>query len=212
MPAPSVNSGCSVARDVVFEHGVARKVKRPPVGVVLEILGAEGDALVEHHVIADDGSGSDDDARAVVDGEVFADLRARMDVDTGGGMRHLREEARGHGDLQVQQLMRRAVVEHHLDAGVAEHDLRAVFDGGVILGDGFYVSVEQPGNQGDALHEGVGLLVAGQFADDVTDAHQVQCAVFLPEVLGKYGTPHQGDQAGQQFFHIGWRFAGQAGE
>ena len=43
---------------------------------------AERRALIELDVVADDRRLADDDARTVVDEEVFADLRAGVDVDT----------------------------------------------------------------------------------------------------------------------------------
>ena len=44
---------------------------------------AERCALIELDIVADDRRLADDDARAVVDEEVFSDLRTGVDVDTG---------------------------------------------------------------------------------------------------------------------------------
>ena len=55
---------------------------------------AQRDALVQLHVVADDGRLADDHAGAVVDAEVLADSRPRRDVDARARMRQLAHDAR----------------------------------------------------------------------------------------------------------------------
>ena len=52
---------------------------------------AERDALVEHAVVAHDGGFADDDAHGVVDKEVLANLRGRVNLDAGDVAGDLRE-------------------------------------------------------------------------------------------------------------------------
>ena len=85
-PAPTV--------DAVFERrmplGAARRAPRR--------LPAEGDAVVEHDVVADDRGLADDDAHAVVDEEAAADRGAGMDLDAREEPHELRAEPRGQAE------------------------------------------------------------------------------------------------------------------
>ena len=54
---------------------------------------AEGDALVERHVVADLGGLADHHAHAVIDEEAPTDLRARMDLDAGEEAAEVAHEA-----------------------------------------------------------------------------------------------------------------------
>lgn len=53
------DGGVGIDGDVVLDDGMAGLVQEASVGIVLEVAGAEGDALIEHDVMADDGGGSD---------------------------------------------------------------------------------------------------------------------------------------------------------
>jgi hypothetical protein len=67
--------GARAHGDVVAQGGVALA------GLVAGA--AECDALVEHAVVAHDGGFADDDAHGVVDKEVLANLRGRVNLDAG---------------------------------------------------------------------------------------------------------------------------------
>ena len=54
---------------------------------------AQGDALVNEHVIAYFAGFADDDSHAVVDEEATADLCPGVDFDTGEGSRKLADDA-----------------------------------------------------------------------------------------------------------------------
>ena len=58
-----------------------------------EMAGAEGDGLVDTHIVADDRGLADHDAGAVIDEETRSDAGARMNVDSGPRMRDLRDQA-----------------------------------------------------------------------------------------------------------------------
>ena len=80
-----------------------------PRGVDLEALRPERHRLIEAHVAADDRRLADHDARSVVDEEAFADLRARMDVDAGRGMRDFRDDPREHRRAETIEHVRQTM-------------------------------------------------------------------------------------------------------
>jgi hypothetical protein len=61
----------------------------PLMGIALLIqrkaLGAQGDPLVDAHIVADDAGLADDDPGAMVDETAFADGGPRVNVDAGYG-------------------------------------------------------------------------------------------------------------------------------
>ena len=92
---------------------------------------AEGHALIEGYVVADNGRLADDDAHAVIDEQPFADLCARMDFNS-------REEAGdGRNDagcdkpfVQVEE-MSQAVCPDSVQSRVAQQDFQGIFYGRV---------------------------------------------------------------------------------
>ena len=90
---------------------------------------AEGDTLIEGHVVADDRRFSDDDAHAMVDEQAFADLGAGMDLDA-------REEAGNRGNeagrdepLMLIEEVGQAMGPDGMKAGIAEQDFQRVLGG-----------------------------------------------------------------------------------
>lgn len=75
--------GARAHRDIIAQGGVAFA------GLVAGTT--ERDALVEHAVVAHDGSLANNDAHGVVDKEVLADLRGGMNLDAGDVAGDLRE-------------------------------------------------------------------------------------------------------------------------
>ena len=73
--------GVGVDGDVVLYYGVAWQVEHMAVAVAREVLGSEGYSLIYHYACANDGRGSYDDARAVVDAEGRPYLRGGVNVD-----------------------------------------------------------------------------------------------------------------------------------
>ena len=92
------DGGVGVNDDAVFEDGVARNVLDGVAGFVeRKTLCAQGDSLVELDVCANDARGTDDYARAVVDGEVGTDLGCGVNVDARFAMGHFCDDARNEG-------------------------------------------------------------------------------------------------------------------
>src|SRR3546814_19240390 len=70
---------------------------------------AERDALIDRDIVADLGGLADHDAETMIDEEVPADLRARMDVDRGQETRQVIDEAREEEQPRLEQPVRDAV-------------------------------------------------------------------------------------------------------
>lgn len=88
----------AVYNDIVFEDGMAvDTLDRVTLCIKGETLGSEGNALIDFHMVAKDTGGTDDDACAMVDGEVAADRGSRMYVNAGLAMGHLGNDARYEG-------------------------------------------------------------------------------------------------------------------
>ena len=94
---------------------------------------AERHALIELDVVADDRRLADDDAGAVVDEEVFADLGAGVDVDAGRAVGIFAHDARDERHAALIQLVRDAVDEDGIQTGVGEDDLLLAAGGGVAV-------------------------------------------------------------------------------
>ena len=80
-------------------------------------------------VVADDRRFSDDDAHTVVDEELFADARARVDLDTSEKAPNVREQPGGHFRAADVQRVRETVDLAGVESRVREDDLQ-VADGG----------------------------------------------------------------------------------
>ena len=104
-------------------------------------------------MVTDSGSLTDDNASTVVDEEVFADLRAGVDVDTGLRVRVFRHHARDHRDLVLIQLVCDAVDEDGEHAGVREQDLLLAVSRRIALKVCRQVLEQQLLNGRDALDE-----------------------------------------------------------
>src|SRR5215217_1355606 len=96
---PSEDGGVGVHHDVVLNRGVALLVGQG----LLHHEGAQRDALIDGHVVADDGRLADDDARPMVDDEAAADGGARVDVHAGALVGVLGEQARQQREAEPVQ-------------------------------------------------------------------------------------------------------------
>ena len=111
--------------------------------VILKALGTKRDTLIESDMIADDTRLADDDTRAVVNGEIFADLCTRMDVNTCLRMGQLGDNTRYDGNTQLVQLMGDTVVRHSVHHRITENHLAIVGSSRVVVEHGLYVGIEQ---------------------------------------------------------------------
>lgn len=203
--------GVGIDGHVVLDDGVAGRVLWVAFLVVGEVACAQCHTLVEHHMVADNGGLTDDDAGAVVYGEMGADLRGGVYVDAGVGVCQFGDDAWQHGDAQLVQRVCGAVVGHHQYGGVAEHRLGVARCCGVILRHRFHVGQQCLLDGGQLLDKlqgtGIGLLLyrigtdivgkshaAGRLLpQDGVDAAGVHADVFAEE-MGKedpLDVPHQ---------------------
>ena len=104
---------------------------------------AQRDGLIDAHPLADHRRFADHDARAVVDEKSGADGRARMDVDAGFAVRQFSHDARQQRQAQLVKAVRHAVVDHGLNAGVAQQHLIDAARRRIALESGQHVAVEQ---------------------------------------------------------------------
>ena len=115
----SENGGVGVDNAVITDIGVALyTLYGIAILVELEALCAEGNALIDLYVIADGGCFADDDTRAVVDEEAFADGCACVDIDAGffvGEFGHQSCDVRDAADVY---LVREAVDRDSIEAGI----------------------------------------------------------------------------------------------
>jgi hypothetical protein len=96
---------------------------------------AEGDALIDRDVVADDGGFADDDAHAVVNEEAAADDGAGMDLDASPETDDLGHEAGDELEVPAPKPMIDAMNPDGLEAGIAEQDHEARGGGGVTFED-----------------------------------------------------------------------------
>ena len=135
--------GIGINRYIVFDNGMSGNIHRQSFFVEGEILGAERYALVKADVIADDGCLAHNNASPVVDTEIFADLRAGMDVDARAGMRHFRNDAWEDRYAKLEECMSRPLVEHGVYGGITEDDFTDTFGRRVAIEDGFDIGRKQ---------------------------------------------------------------------
>ena len=120
---------------------------------------AQGDALVELHIVADDGGLADDDAGAVVDEEVSADLRPGVDVDAGAAVGVFRHDPGDKGHLQLVEHVGQAVDGDGVKAGIGDDHLRLVGGGGVTVVGGLEVRFHIGPDLGQLFQKGRGQVL-----------------------------------------------------
>lgn len=183
--------GIAVDDDVVFEYGVACDAF-DGVSVIVKgkALGTEGDALIEFHVVANDASGSNDDACAVVDGEVVPYLCARMDVDACLAVCDLCDDAWYERYAEQQQLMCYPIAGDGFDDRVAADDFAIGAGSRIAVVGCLNVGCQYAAHVGQALdelcHDGLCLFCerTGGFGFVVLEAKS--CQYLLGEEMAEF--------------------------
>src|SRR5882724_2113376 len=85
---------------------------------------AQGDALVEQHVVADFRGGANDHAHAVIDEESAPDGGAGVDFDACQKAGNLRQKARQNRDAGLIEAVRKPVKKYSVEAGITEENLK----------------------------------------------------------------------------------------
>src|SRR4029077_17668393 len=109
-------------------------------GMPLAALGAgtaQGDALVDQHVVADLAGLADDDSGAVIDEETMTDAGARVDLDAREEAAHLRDHARNQRQIPAVELVGETMEQERLKAGIAEDDFKDALSRRVLAENGF---------------------------------------------------------------------------
>ena len=101
----------------------------------LQRRAAQGHALIERDVVADDSGAADDDAHAVIDEQAAADYRTGMDFDAGEEASDMGHEAADQFKPAAPQEMREAVQDDGVETGVAQHDFEPRARGRVMRHD-----------------------------------------------------------------------------
>ena len=78
----SEDRGVGIDGDMVLDDRMTGNIQHVAVLIVAEALGTKRHTLIEGDVVADDGGLANDDARAVVDSKILADLGTWVNVDT----------------------------------------------------------------------------------------------------------------------------------
>ena len=85
---------------------------------------AEGCALINHAVVADDGRFTDDDAGTVVDENAAADLCGRVDFDTGCEFRQLRDRTGEKRQVVAIEPVGAPVASEGVKPGIEQKDFK----------------------------------------------------------------------------------------
>ena len=127
--------------------------------------GTDGDALVDLHVLTDDGGGAHHDAGAVVHHEIFADGGAGMDVDAGDGVGIFRHHTGNEGHPQQEELVGDAVDGAGPKSRIGENDLFLIVCGRIAVKGSLEIGIHIFPDHRDPLEEGdggaLGLLLHG---------------------------------------------------
>ena len=138
----SAENGCPcVNGDVVLDGGVtlfAGKFLAASCG-----KGAEGYALVNLHVLADDSSFANHDAGAMIDKKVFADGGSRVNVDARSGVRVFGHQSRKHWNMQKVKFVGDAEDGGRHEAGVSEDDFVEAAGSGVAIVGGVQIRLQE---------------------------------------------------------------------
>ena len=118
--------------------------------VLLKTARTERDRMIKLHARADLCRFTDDHAGAVIDEKVWADLRARMNVDPGAAMRPFGHDAWNQWHFVVKQ-MRHSINGDRFQRRVSENDFLVASRGRVAFVSGVDVRPKQPANRRQLL-------------------------------------------------------------
>jgi len=96
-----------------------------------EAPGAESGPVIQPHISADTTRFSDDGSCAVVDEESLANCRARVNVNPGMGVGHLRDDSGNDLHTQTAELMGDAIIRDGIDTRVAENGFSRLLCSGI---------------------------------------------------------------------------------
>ena len=148
---PAKYRSVGINRDIVFDDWMARHVHRLALFVILEILGTERHALIEHHVRPDDSSLANHYTCAMIYAEMVANLSSRMNVDTRLAVSHLGEHTRDERHAELIESMGRTIVKHHTDERIAIDHLSTARHGWIVVHGSIDIHLDESANPGHRL-------------------------------------------------------------
>ena len=115
--------------------------------------GAQGNALIQLAMRANDGCFANDHARCMVNKKVLANGCARRNVNARYAVCVLAHQARNQRHVLLVQHMSNAVYENGEESGVAQHNFLATAGSGVAIESGLHVFEQQRLHVGQFVHE-----------------------------------------------------------
>ena len=187
--AAAQNGRAGVDGHVVLNGGMA--LLAPEVLSAPGGEGAKGYALIDLHMVADDGGLTHDNTGAMVDEEVASDGCAGVDVNAGDAVGVLGHDSRNQGYTQRIEHMGQPVDGDCKQAGVAEDDFVHAEGGGVSVKEGLHIGLGNGPDPRDGLEEfhaqPLGLFSRGSFPQ-LTLVDQGQLFVeIVHHVLDEHG-------------------------
>ena len=149
------NGGAGVDGHIVLDGGVALDAC---LGLV-NAQRAQRNALINLHIVANDGRLAHNNARAVVDAERVADLRARVNVDARLAVGVLGEKARQNGNVLFEKLVRQPIHHNGVKARVGDNHFLNRFGSRVAVENGRSVLNHTQIEQFERVREGLNLVV-----------------------------------------------------
>jgi hypothetical protein len=122
-----------------------------PLRIGLKRERSEGHALIELHAATDLARLSDHHTGAVVDEEMVADRRPRMDVDARPRVSLFGHHARDQWHLQTVKQVCQPMNGDGLESRIAEDHLVECPDGGIAVVGGLHIGGEHPTQVGNAF-------------------------------------------------------------
>ena len=152
---------------------------------------AQGNALVDLHVIANSGGLTDDDAGTMVNEEILAHSGAGVDVDTGNGVGMLGHDSGQHGNPHGVQNVGQTVDSDGIQTGIAVDDLIHAESRGVALEEGFHVGLGNGTDRGDLPEElqaqFLGLFLGGALLHSTLE-HQTDLLIqIVHHIFNEHG-------------------------
>ena len=152
---------------------------------------AQGHALIDLHMVADDGGFAHHDAGAVVNEEVFSNGGAGVDVNAGDAVGVLGHDPGQQRHPQGVEHMGQPVDGDGKQAGIAENDLVHAEGGGVAVEKRLHIGLGHGPDGGDLLEEGdaqlLGLFGGGLLAQFAFEYQRQLLIQIVHHVLNEHG-------------------------
>ena len=167
---------------------------RVSIGIERKTFSSEGNALIHFYIIADNGSFANYHSGTMIDGKEIANSSARMNIDSGFGMRHFGNDTRDKRHIEFQQRIGYAVVADSANTWITKNHFAETFSCGVAIEGSQHISMQFFAYGGKLTNKLRGLIVG-------LVIHQTTRFIFLARFethTGLYLVRKQG----MQFLHI----------